>query len=198
MAGSTETRRLASLLLAALLAQGCATGSAIEGARLTESPVRFEAAWTDGERLWLLYEVRIRDIDGRDRGQALRGVRLEIADLDPARGHPIDAFPLTRVKASDLPPDGAQRVELRDAGGETAAQSGERALRLQVTNGRIEGFRLHRFENAPPDGRFHSGTLVRRRTAPWVYAALPFALTYDALSLAILVPLATPLFVIYE
>jgi hypothetical protein len=196
MAGSSEAVRVAALGLAALLAtQGCATGGVFRAARLTDSPLRYEEAYTDGDHLWLVYQAATHNGDGHEVERGLRAARISLADLHPARGHPIDAFPLARVRAARVPRDAATRlplwIESADAGPAQAAPG----LRVFVDGGRHEGFAPEGLPGLPPDARFHSGALVERRTAAWVWLSLPWALTADTVTLTLLLPFASTFFV---
>lgn len=198
MAGSTELRRGALALAVFLATQGCATGGVFRAGLLTDAPLRYEAAYTDGKRLWLVYEGATHDGEGREVDRGRRAVRLDLADLDPARGHPIDAFPLEHVPATRMPPTATTRLALwRDAA--AARGSGDApGLRLTIADGREEGFTPVHLTGLPPDARFHSGALVERRTAGWVWASLPFALTADIVTWTLLGPFATTFFVAGE
>jgi hypothetical protein len=190
------TESLLSLAaLATLLATGCATPRLFEAGRTTEAPLRYQAAWTDGERLWLVYEAETTNARGRTLERRNRTVRLELRSLEPARGHPIDAFPLEHVEASRLPQETLQPVALRTA---EAPFRGEPGLLLRVADGRHDAFSPRGFQAIGPDATFHSGALVERGTAPWVYPLLPFTLAYDTVAACVLTPLALPFFVAGE
>lgn len=202
MVCSTEVSRHSSLrLLAALqlfvFGQGCATAQLLEAGRRTESVLRYEAAYTDGRRLWLVYDAQISDREGRDLYRRPRSAAVELADLDPAAGYAIDALPLERAEPPDLTAEQAQRVALRlDGEDGGAALSAAPSLVIQERSGQHAGFTAVGFEGLPNDARFYSGALSRPQTAVWVYPALPFALAWDAAWAPVFVALAGPYFLV--
>jgi hypothetical protein len=196
MAGSSEAGRVAALALSALLAaQGCATGGAFRSARLTDSPLRYEEAYTDGERLWLVYQASTRNGDGHEVERGLRAARIELGDLHPDRGHPIDAFPLARLEGARVPRAAATKLPLWiERAGASPAQDAP-GLLVHVADGRHDGFTPQGLAGLPPDARFHSGALVERRTAAWVWLSLPWTVTADAVTLTLILPVGTAFFV---
>ena len=206
MAGSTDPRRrrsalapLLSLTLSLTGGLGCATGYLLEAGRRTEAPLAYREAYTDGRSLWLVYEAQTVDSSGEPLGRRVRSASVELAELDPARGTPLDAVRFERVAPARVPRQGAAPVALWIEG-EPAPADPPHAPRLlvEVDGGRQRTLTLVDFDGVPPDARVHSGTLVERSSAPWLYPALPFAAAWDAAWLPILLPLATPLFVAGE
>jgi hypothetical protein len=200
MGSCTERLRPAPLLLgalAALLSQACATGALLEAGRRTETVLAFQEAYTDGHRAWLVYETETRDRRGVRLFRRTRAATFELADLDPARGRPLDAFPLRRTDASEIPVGESQPIPLWLEGRErpTAAQ-GERRLRVNAEGGRHAGFSPLHFEGLPPDAHFHSGALIERHTAVWAYPLVPFAVAFDAVTTPVVAFFATPFFVV--
>jgi hypothetical protein len=195
MASCTESFRVVVLLLALLMAQGCATGRLLEAGRRTESVLHYEAAYTDGWQLWLVYSAGTTEGEDPAASPDRRSAAIELAALDPAAGYPVDAFPLERAAASDVPSHGAQPVavciEVEDC---AAAPS----LLVDARDARHTGFALAHFEGVPDGARFHSAALIERRTAAWVYPVLPFALTWDAVWTPVLTCLATPFLLVGE
>jgi len=183
------------VLLALVIAQGCATGRLFEAGRHTEAVVRYESAYTDGRQLWLVYSARIVDRADKSLSLRRRGAAIELAALDPARGYPVDAFPLERVAAADVPRQAAQPVALHIMGeGSAPGSTATPSLLVEARGERHAGFTLANFEGVPGDARFYSGALARRRTAAWVYPVLPFALVWDAVWTPVLASLVTPFF----
>jgi hypothetical protein len=196
MAGSSEARRGAALALCVLLAaQGCATGGVFRSARLTDSPLRYEEAYTDGERLWLVYQAATSNGDGHEVERGLRAARIELGDLSPARGHPIDAFPLARLEAARVPRDAATKLPLWIGSAGARPEQDAPGLLVHVADGRHDGFTPQGLPGLPPDARFHSGALVERRTAAWVWLSLPWALAADAVTMTLVLPVGTAFFV---
>jgi hypothetical protein len=194
-----RTVRGLALLLALVIAQGCATGRLLEAGRRTEAVRHYESAYTDGRYLWLVYSTEV--VDRGDRGLSLRrrSAAIELAALDPAAGYPLDAFPLEHVAASDVPRDAAQPVALRVEGEGSARSSAAIPSLLVETRGeRHTGFTLEHFAGVSSDARFYSGALVEHRPAAWVYPVLPFALAWDAVWTPFLASLATPFLLIRE
>ena len=194
-----RTFRGLTLLLALIIAQGCATGRLLEAGRHTESVRHYESAYTDGRYLWLVYSAEVVDRDDRGLSLRRRSAAIELAALDPAAGYPLDAFPLERLAASDVPRDAAQPVALHvegegSAGGSAAIPS----LLVEARGQRHTGFTLEHFAGVPGDARFYSGALVEHRPAAWVYPVLPFALAWDVVWTPFLASLATPFLLIRE
>ena len=207
MAGSTDSRRrrsaLAPLLHLTLLLSfcaigglGCATGYLLDASRRSEAPLAYREAYTDGRSLWLVYEAQTVDSSGEPLGRRVRSASVELAELDPARGTPLDAVRFERMAPARVPRQGAAPVALWIEG-EPAPPHAPRLL-VEVDGGRQRTLTLVDFEGVPPDARVHSGTLVERSAAPWLDPALPFAVAWDAAWRPILLPLATPLFVAGE
>lgn len=192
MTRSTELRALLLLALVALLLPGCATPRLLEAARLTESPTQYRSAWTDGERLWLVYDAQTLDSEGAHLGNRTRAARFELASLDPARGYAIDTFPLERLDVDALELRGLEPVALHM--GETPVAA-DRSLVVEIADGRHDLLLANSFEGLPAGAEFHSGALTDRHTAAWAYPVLPFALAYDAVAACVLVPLAVPFLV---
>lgn len=96
MAGSAENRRLAVLAAAVLLAPGCFTGHLLDAARRREHPVAIREAATDGGRLLLVWNARVTDDLGQDRGTETRGASIRLAELAATRPRPQAFAPSTR------------------------------------------------------------------------------------------------------
>lgn len=210
MAGSTDSRRRRSALapplrlalfltLSATGGLGCATGYLLEASRRSEAPLAYREAYTDGRSLWLVYEAETSNRSGEPLGRRVRSVAVELAELDPSRGTPLDAVRFERLAPARVPRQRAAPVALWIEG-EPAPAGPRHAPRLlvEVEDGRQRALTLVDFDGLPPDARFHSGTLVERSAAPWLYPTLPLAAAWDAASLPVLVPLATPFFVAGE
>ena len=194
-----RTFRGLTLLLALVIAQGCATGRLLEAGRHTESVRHYESAYTDGRYLWLVYSTEVVDRDDRGLSLRRRSAAIELAALDPAAGYPLDAFPLERVAASDIPRDAAQPVALHVEGeGSARSSAAIPSLLVEVRDERHTGFTLEHFAGVPGDAHFYSGALVEHRPAAWVYPVLPFALAWDAVWTPFLASLATPVLLIRE
>lgn len=195
MVASTERRPLRWALLTLLAIQtlgGCATSALLEASTRTERAVAYREAWTDGERLWLRYETepvgeRARlDHDARLE-RRVRAASLNLADVDPARGIPIDAVAVEHPRVGEIP---TQRLEALSVG-LTSAGEGP-ALVVEPGPERHAGFRLRGVPGQPENARLDSGALVERRYAWWAWPLLPFALAYDAVTAPPLTLLGQP------
>lgn len=199
MACSTERGprgRILCLLLAGLLGQGCATGALFDAGRRTETVLSYQEAFTDGERLWLVYDTEISNRRGEPVAQASRTAILALEDLDPARGHPLDALPMERTAEAAPISLELRRVRVESRAARSSPAGSEPHLLVEETNGRATGFTLVAFEDLPAESRLHSGSLIERETAPWVYPLLPLAVAYDAVAVPTTALFAIPFFVI--
>jgi hypothetical protein len=190
--GRSKLRRVCDLVVLACLfawATGCATGGLINLGRRTEHAVGLESAFTDGDQLWLEYRAEKRNRKKKLVGTSLRAVVLHIDDLDPQLGHPVDAFPLTRLSPEAIPGNTLRPVPLV----EPSDQEYD-APCLVVTDGANmqDGFRAEHLEGAPDGAHFHSQALTDRDVAPWVLLLFPLALAWDAVTVPILA-VASPL-----
>jgi hypothetical protein len=166
-------RGLVALALVAVGTQACVSGHLLQAARRVEHPVTYREAFVDGDRLLLAYFVRVTDDDGRPHARRERQAAVALADL--RRAHiPVDDFPLVRL-ADDAPLAG-RRVTLHL--GPIGNRDGSPALEIDERAGLHERFVLHDGEHGryPP---FHSRTLARTHTIPWVYALLPITVAID-------------------
>ncbi|MGI9590075.1 MAG: hypothetical protein ACR2P8_01805, partial [Myxococcota bacterium] len=92
---SRSARRvLALVLLAPFALPGCWTGHLLESARRRESSLRYERAFRAGNRLYVEYEVAIRDREGQELGRGERRAALTLADLERRPELPIDELPV--------------------------------------------------------------------------------------------------------
>lgn len=174
MASSSRSARLGSLLLVLVL-PGCWTGHLAELARRRESPVRFERAFVDAERLGLEYTVEVVDHRGESRGQATRSATLRLAQLAASPEIPLDELSV-EVRRRAIEPAGEAVALLREDPREPRPPL---ALRIESGAGRDTGFRLIGPDPGDDRGRFRSGSLVRDRTALWFYPLLPFSVALD-------------------
>lgn len=201
MASSTDRRAAGgslALLAAALLLQGCATGALFEAGRRTETVVSFEEAYTDGERLWLVYESETSNRSGEAIAHGSRTAVVALSELDPARGHPLDALPVERARELGAAADALRRVGFRPATPSPASLDPGPLLLVQETDGRATGLSLVGFDGVPPGAQLYSGSLLTRGTAPWVYPILPVAAAYDTVALPATIFFAIPFFVVGE
>lgn len=199
MARSTERSSrgpLLLLLMAGLLGQGCATGALLEAGERTEAVVSYREAFTDGERLWLAYDTELSNPRGEALARGSRTAVVALADLDPARGYPLDALPLEHDPSAAASAAALRRVGLRPLADSSAPDPGDPVLLVEEADGRATGFSLVSFQGLPPEARFHSGSLLERKTAPWVYPLLPLAVAYDAVAVPTMAFFAIPFFVI--
>jgi hypothetical protein len=186
----TALRALALASLA-LLSTGCWTGYLYQVSRVRESVVDYSAAWTDGQRLVLAYDVVVSNASGEPIATEPRLVELRVDDLTAHPELPVDAFPVvvlappSRPALDDrevpiLPPTDARLHPLAssDVEGATAWLLVEGAQ-----EGRLESLDLFAIDahGAAPDrvGRLYSDALYRERTAWWAYACFPVAGALD-------------------
>ncbi len=191
MAGSTEIRRIVAALLVLVLTSACATGKLVNAGRRVDRAVRFESAYTDGDRLWLVYRAERLDVEGERLGTTVdRAAVLRIADLDPERLHPVDAFPVEHVKPSRVPSTDLHVVALVREDRMVEVPS----LSLASVEGVDVGFLADRLPGAAPGSYLRATALDRQGVAPWVIPILPLALAWDAVAVPALVILAVPTF----
>lgn len=166
---------MALLALAAALS-GCWTGRVYELGRLRESVVSYDRAALRKDRILLDYTVEIRGRDGVARERARRAVEIPRAALSARPEHAVDAFPLTRLEATDAARAGRPLVLWR----EPAPPPDGNGPFLALVPGEPgpAGFLLCQQELC--EGRFHSEALYRDHTAWWVYALVPFSAALDA------------------
>ena len=199
MASCTELRgpRLVPLLLAAgLLAQGCATGALFDAGRRTESVLSYREAFTDGERLWLVYDTETSNRRGERVASGTRTAVIALDDLDPARGHPLDAFPLKTVPGLPSASAVLRPVHVRSSAEPPAPAEEGPLLLFDEADGRATGFSLSALPGQPAGARFDSGSLLERKSAPWVYPLLPLTIACDAVVVPTTSAFAIPFFVI--
>ena len=173
---SSGARALAALLLACTALPGCWTGHLLESARRWESTLRYERAFRAGDRLYLEYDVAVRDRRGEELRRGRRRAVLALSDLAERPEHPIDELPV-EFDARPAPGDAEPVPLLRERGGAPAA-----ALVLRVVDGaeRETGLTLEAPGDPATAGRLHSGSLTRDRMAPWAWPLVPVALVLDA------------------
>lgn len=188
MGGCAEARRRAALAATLLWLPGCFSGHLLDAARRREQPVAIREAATDGARLLLVWDARISDDVGRDRGGAIRGGAIPLAELAAAVPRPRPLAPsgppwataarlpirrnpdgLVPCAAEKPPPSSRVRDEVvvSDLSDPTAAWL---AVRLA---GRCVGL-------------VPLAALARTGFAPWVWPLLPAAALVD---LAVVPPL---------
>jgi hypothetical protein len=197
MASSSERgmRRLRALagIAVAWLCPGCLTGALVDAGRHTETVVRYEQAWTDGARLWLVYASETANRAGEPIARGERTATVTLGDLDPARGLPLDAVPATHPAHLDTNAPGLRPVRLVRG---TAAPVREPTLFVEVEEGRDAGLTVAGFEGLAAQSRLDSGSLVERETAGWVYPLLPVAAAADAVAVPPTLFFAIPFFVV--
>lgn len=174
-----SSSRAVVAVTAALLLGGCWTGRLYERGRIGESVLAYHAAATDGEHLILDYSVELEDWKGRPVGRARRGASIPIDALMARPEHPVDAFPLQRVRPAWV--EDGRSVPISVQGSPASDPSTPFFLELIEVEGRHEGFYLCRKGDAGCDGRFRSGALYRDGTAWWVYPLLPLGAAMDVL-----------------
>jgi hypothetical protein len=199
MACCTERRRrrlLPALVAAGLLAQGCATGALFEAGRRTESVLSYQVAFTDGDRLWLVYETETSNRQGERVARGSRTAVIALDDLDPARGHPLDAFPLEYKPGVASSTEELRPIRVRTSVDPAAPLEEGPLLLVEETDGRATGFSLSALPGQPANAHFDSGSLLERKSAPWVYPLLPLAVACDAVVVPATSAFAIPFFVI--
>ena len=203
MASCSERARAAPGARAALvlvgiawLCPGCLTGALIDAGRRTEAVVRYEQAWTDGDRLWLVYETETANQEGEAIARSQRTAVLALRDLDPARGLPLDAIAAEHPVKPDPEAAGLRPVRLVHGTAALAAAPREPTLLVEAEGSRDAGLSLVAFEGLPADSRLDSGSLVERETAGWVYPLLPVAAAADAAAVPPTLFFAIPFFVV--
>jgi len=170
------TRGATTLLLLALLGEGCFTGHLLDHARRVERPIAYRDAAIDGDRLVLAYTALVTDDLGYRLATAERRAAVALADLR-STDVPVERFPVTRL------PDGTvlrgHRVALLSPPG-TERSSGPFLVIDEGSDGRPTRAVLHADgEHFAP---LYSGALARKRTALWAYPLLPFTVAFDAVT----------------
>jgi hypothetical protein len=196
MAGSTDLRRVISLLLLLAIASGCATGGLVNVARQRDRALCFEHAYTDGDRLWLVYRVERINSRGDRVGIRDQAARVRIADLDPALLLPIDALPVQHLKPTQIETEGLTRVALVREGEVAGAVGDTESPSIRVVSaeeGDI-GFDAERLPGAAAGSYLRATVLDQHRVAPWIIPIFPIALAWDALAVPFLAILAVPSF----
>jgi len=190
---SGSGRALVAVLMATTVLPGCWTGHLMESARRRESSLRYERAFLDGDRLYLEYDVAVRNRRGEELRRGERRAAVALSDLaarpelpidelpvafDARRPpEPADPVPLVRGDAR-RPPEPADPVPL--VRGDVAPPSAAtRRLRVVRADDRDAGLVLEVPGGVQPAGRLHSGSLTRDRTAPWAWPLLPLAVALD-------------------
>jgi len=190
-----------------LLSSGCWTGYVYQASRIHEAAVGYSAAWSNGRRLVLVYEVAVTHASGEPIATELRAAEFRLDDLAAHPEIPVNEFPAT---ALDLPPQlgpddrPVPITATPDAPAlehtASAALPGAASLLLteRARDGRVESLELFAVpaDGARPDrvGRLYSDALFRERTAWWAYACLPVAGAVDLALIPVQLATAWPLF----
>jgi hypothetical protein len=199
MACCTDRPRLGllpALLAAGLLAQGCVTGALFEAGRRTESVLSYREAYSDGDRLWLVYETETSNRQGERVARGSRTAVIALDDLDPARGHPLDAFPLDYEPGVASSEAELRPVQVRSSAESPEPQATGPLLLVEEADGRATSFSLEALPGQPANTHFDSGSLLQRKSAPWVYPLLPLTVACDAVVVPATSAFAIPFFVI--
>jgi hypothetical protein len=168
---------------------GCATGGLAAIGRRSERVVEFEDAYSDGTRLWLVYESETRNADDEFVRRDRRAVSLRIADLDPGLGLPVEEVPFERIAPEKVP-----RPRLRPLTLTRDAKVVQPAIVIAGPRAAPRGFLLANLDGAAADAAFRSETLFRYRRAPWALALIPPAALWDTAAVPALMLLGIPLF----
>ncbi len=196
MAGSTDLRRVISMILLLALTSGCATGALVNAGRQRDRVLGFDRAYTDGDRLWLVYRAERINSGGDRLGIRDRAARIRIADLDPTLLHPVDAFPVEHLKPTQVATADLTRVTLvRDVEAAGEAEENEPpSLRVVSAEEADIGFDAERLPGAVAGAYLRATVLDQHRVAPWVVPIFPVALAWDAVAVPFLAILAVPSF----
>ena len=152
-----------ALVLAALVASGCATGHLLDRARRWERPIAYEAAAVDDGRLTVAYTAAVMDQFWRRRATCRRRA----------------ALPLAQFADPKLPADAVRFEPLADGAPLEGTPTNLVALPPPEADGRL-------FVPGAATTVLHPAALTRRRLAPWVYPLLPLAAAYDAVAVPVL------------
>jgi hypothetical protein len=187
---------VALLWLGVLSQSGCASGGVALLARRAERVAEFEAAYSDGEQLWVVYRSAILDHDGREVGTRRRAARLRLDDLEPSAFHPVDAFPLVRLHPDEVPRSATSALALLEANDRSSelADPGGPLARIARNGERHTGLRLERVPGAAPGALLRADSLGEQRLAGWAWPLLPLAAAGDMVTTPPLVLLGLTLF----
>jgi hypothetical protein len=176
--------RLAFTTLALLALPGCWTTHLMEHGRTREIVLSYEAASVDGQFLRLDYTVGGIDDGTQPKEVRRRSAIIALDDLVADPEHPVDAFPMKRVRPGQRAA-GETALELVEANGRAALTGADPAevtsiiMEIDAENGRHTGFRLCPDLRATCPAHFHSDALTRDRLSWWVYPVAPVALGVD-------------------
>ena len=209
---------------------GCWTGTLLSTARLHESVVQYDRVSISEDEIYVDYTVEVSrsptDAKIREGKRRVRTAIIPLSAIDEEPPHPVDAFPLRRVRRG-TEGVGAVRVPIT---GRTATASmnskeskadaessigGFDSFTAEVTEdqGRPLGFRLcaaaaatdiadATTDAATTDGRclgfFYSAALYDDRLAWWAYPVAPFAIAFDIILIPIQALTLPPLLVVSD